>query len=267
MAGDPPLEQVVTRTFEAGVARRRRRQSAGAPASSVPATATTSCSSRPTQTGFGYFKNFGETRRQGVELGASGRIGTRHGRRRLHLPRRDVSERGDGRTARATAPTTRRRPAARARGHDRHRARRPDPAHSAPHVQGVTPTSESTSALSVDVDLVAVSGSFARGNENNQHQPDGVYYLGPGPHRRLRRRQPRRPLPADALAAAGRRRSTTCSTITTTPPRSSGRPGSPARATSSPGRCPPSAASSPGARHVLRARLADHRVIGLRFRI
>jgi outer membrane receptor protein involved in Fe transport len=29
-------------------------------------------------------------------------------------------------------------------------------------------------------DLVAVSGSYARGNENNQHQPDGTYYLGSG---------------------------------------------------------------------------------------
>lgn len=27
------------------------------------------------QTGFGYFKNFGSTRRQGVELGANGRVG------------------------------------------------------------------------------------------------------------------------------------------------------------------------------------------------
>ena len=27
---------------------------------------------------------------------------------------------------------------------------------------------------------MAISGSFARGNENNQHQPDGLYYLGPG---------------------------------------------------------------------------------------
>jgi outer membrane receptor protein involved in Fe transport len=25
-----------------------------------------------------------------------------------------------------------------------------------------------------------VSGSYARGNENNEHEPDGVYYLGPG---------------------------------------------------------------------------------------
>jgi len=37
-----------------------------------------------------------------------------------------------------------------------------------------------TSAFNVDVDLVAASGSFARGNENNLHEPDGIYYLGPG---------------------------------------------------------------------------------------
>ena len=39
----------------------------------------------------------------------------------------------------------------------------------------VTPT------LSLDLDLVAVSSSYARGNENNRHEPDGTYYLGPGP--------------------------------------------------------------------------------------
>jgi outer membrane receptor protein involved in Fe transport len=36
------------------------------------------------------------------------------------------------------------------------------------------------SNISVDVGLVAVSSSFARGNENNEHQPDGTYYLGDG---------------------------------------------------------------------------------------
>ena len=34
--------------------------------------------------------------------------------------------------------------------------------------------------LSVDLDVVGASGSFARGNENNAHEPDGMYYLGPG---------------------------------------------------------------------------------------
>jgi outer membrane receptor protein involved in Fe transport len=36
------------------------------------------------------------------------------------------------------------------------------------------------SRLSVDVGLLAVSSSIARGNENGGHEPDGTYYLGPG---------------------------------------------------------------------------------------
>jgi hypothetical protein len=34
--------------------------------------------------------------------------------------------------------------------------------------------------LSADINLVSTSGVIARGNENNAHQPDGTYYLGPG---------------------------------------------------------------------------------------
>ena len=32
--------------------------------------------------------------------------------------------------------------------------------------------------LTVDFDLRAISGSYARGDENNLDQPDGIYYLG-----------------------------------------------------------------------------------------
>ena len=39
---------------------------------------------------------------------------------------------------------------------------------------------EASSRLSLNLDLIAASGSYARGNENNLHQPDGTYYLGPG---------------------------------------------------------------------------------------
>src|SRR5262249_42696456 len=39
---------------------------------------------------------------------------------------------------------------------------------------------QATKKLSVDVGMVAASTSFARGNENNLHQADGKYYLGPG---------------------------------------------------------------------------------------
>jgi outer membrane receptor protein involved in Fe transport len=31
-----------------------------------------------------------------------------------------------------------------------------------------------------DLGLVAASSAYARGNENNQHEADGVYYVGPG---------------------------------------------------------------------------------------
>ena len=34
--------------------------------------------------------------------------------------------------------------------------------------------------VSVTFEALAVSEVLARGNENNGHQPDGVYYLGPG---------------------------------------------------------------------------------------
>ena len=37
-----------------------------------------------------------------------------------------------------------------------------------------------SSKLIVVMDVLAVGTSFARGNENNLDQPDGVFYLGPG---------------------------------------------------------------------------------------
>ena len=37
-----------------------------------------------------------------------------------------------------------------------------------------------TSALGIDVNLIAASSAYARGNENNRHEPDGEYYLGRG---------------------------------------------------------------------------------------
>ncbi len=37
-----------------------------------------------------------------------------------------------------------------------------------------------TSRLAVDVNVIGTGSSYARGNENNQHAPDGTYYLGDG---------------------------------------------------------------------------------------
>jgi outer membrane receptor protein involved in Fe transport len=75
MAGDPPLQQVVTRTLEAGLR--------GSPSARASWNAGWFRSENrddilfvaSEQSGFGYFRNFGETRRQGLELGFTGRIG------------------------------------------------------------------------------------------------------------------------------------------------------------------------------------------------
>jgi outer membrane receptor protein involved in Fe transport len=39
---------------------------------------------------------------------------------------------------------------------------------------------QATNKLAFDVDEIVASSSYARGNENNAYQADGVYYLGPG---------------------------------------------------------------------------------------
>jgi outer membrane receptor protein involved in Fe transport len=39
---------------------------------------------------------------------------------------------------------------------------------------------QATSKFLVNLGVVGISSSYARGNENNQHQPDGTYYLGSG---------------------------------------------------------------------------------------
>lgn len=71
-AADPPLEQVVARTWEAGIRGRRNAVSWNA---SFFRTATTDdilfVSSGPL-TNTGHFENVGDTSRQGLELGASG---------------------------------------------------------------------------------------------------------------------------------------------------------------------------------------------------
>ena len=106
MAGDPPLDQVVTRTFEAGV--RGHAGDALLERRRVPCrtTTTTSCSSPTEQTGFGYFKNFGETRRQGVELGVNGHRRTFDFGAGYTWLDATYPQRRDRERRRATAPTT-----------------------------------------------------------------------------------------------------------------------------------------------------------------
>src|SRR4029434_9798114 len=131
------------------------------------------------QTGFGYFRNFGETRRQGIELGINGQIGrVAFGAGYTFLDAtfqseetvngesngsNDEAEQGEP----GLAGTIEIEPGDRMPFIPRHQIK-------------LFADVQITRVLAVDVDVVGFSSSFARGNENNLHEPDGTYYLGPG---------------------------------------------------------------------------------------
>jgi outer membrane receptor protein involved in Fe transport len=74
LAGDPPLEQVVTRTFEAGIRGGTAAITWSAGIFHANNLDDILFVASP-QTGFGYFKNFGKTRRQGIEVQINARRG------------------------------------------------------------------------------------------------------------------------------------------------------------------------------------------------
>lgn len=178
MAGDPPLDQVVTRTIEGGVRGTHGAFSWNAglfrAANHDDILFVTS-----EQTGFGYFRNFGETRRQGLEAGARTRAGrVTFGAGYTWLRATFESEE----TVNGESNSTNDAAAAGRPGFEGSISIVPGdrlpfvPAHTFKAYSDVTITAK----LSVDLDLIAASESIARGNENNQHEPDGTYYLGTG---------------------------------------------------------------------------------------
>ncbi len=179
MTGDPPLQQVVTRTFEAGLrggSESAIRWSAGwfraANRNDLLFVASE-------QTGFGYFKNIDRTLRQGLEIDLNSRLG------RLTLgggytfldatfqSHEEVN--GTGNSSNEDAATG-------ARGIESTIEIRPGnriplaPRHMAKAYADL----QATSRFILNLGLVAISSSYARGNENNAHQPDGRFYLDQG---------------------------------------------------------------------------------------
>ena len=178
MAGDPPLEQVVTRTFEAGVRGERGRVNwhAGFFHANNDDDILFVTSE---QTGFGYFRNFGQTQRQGIELGMSTQLGRMSfGAGYTFLDATFQSEEtvnGEGNASNDAAEDG--EPGLEGSIEIEPGDRMPlVPRHMVKVFAGI----QVTSAFSVDVDVMGVSGSLARGNENNLHEADGTYYLGPG---------------------------------------------------------------------------------------
>ncbi len=180
LAGDPPLAQVVTRTLELGV----RGTAAG---NAVQWNAGVFRAQNnddllfvaDNQSGFGYFKNFGKIRRQGLELGFSGKLD------KLNLGAQytwlDATYQS-AETVNASSNS----------GNDAASAGTPGlsgtvnirPGDRIPLIPRqllkVFADYEVSPALTLNAGMVAVAGALARGNENNAHQADGKYYLGPG---------------------------------------------------------------------------------------
>ena len=134
------------------------------------------------QTGFGYFRNFGETRRQGLELGAERprRTASRSARGYTFLDATFQSEETVNGESNSTNDAAGRRRAAgwKARIEIEPGDRMPlIPAHM---LKAFADVAGHVGAVAGPRPRRASSSSFARGNENNQHQPDGTYYLGPG---------------------------------------------------------------------------------------
>ena len=179
MAGDPPLDQVVTRTFESGVRGGLHHRTQWHIGFFSAQNRDDILFVASTDTGFGYFRNFGRTRRQGVELGASSRLG------RVNV--------GTGYNyLAATFETAETVNGSGNSSNDDAEAGAPglegtiniEPGNRMPftprHTLKAYADVQATTKLSLDVDVLGVSSSLARGNENGAHEPDGTYYLGPG---------------------------------------------------------------------------------------
>ena len=178
-AGDPPLRQVVTRSFEAGL----RGGATGGFSWNLGLFRADNTDDilfvADNQSGFGYFKNFGKTRRQGVEAGFSTRMGELNlGANYTWLAATYQStEVVDGSSNSSNAQAQAGLPGVQGTATIQAGDRIPLIPR---QIFKLFADLELGNAWSLGLDMTAVGGSFARGNENNQHQADSSTYLGPG---------------------------------------------------------------------------------------
>jgi len=181
LVSDPPLKQVVARTIEFGFRGNpdgRYRWSAGYFHTNNNDDLLFVASKA---TGYGYFQNFGKTRREGVEASTS-----------AHLRHLDA-----GATYTFLNATYQSSQTIEANSNSSNSfAQQGEPGVAEGGVITINPGNRIPQVpqhmfklytdyhplrkLSVSADFNLIGASYVRGNENNQHQSDGVYYLGPG---------------------------------------------------------------------------------------
>jgi outer membrane receptor protein involved in Fe transport len=170
MAGDPPLKQVVSKTWEAGL-RGRINGTLKWHAGVFSTTNIDDIMFVAASTSQGYFENFGKTRRQGLEAGLSGVSGDWDWG--VNYTWLDATYQS-GKVINGAANSS-----ADAEGHIT--IRPGDAIALVPHHIAKTFASYRVNPrFTMGADVLALSGAYARGNENNQHQPDGGLFLGSG---------------------------------------------------------------------------------------
>jgi outer membrane receptor protein involved in Fe transport len=181
LVSDPPLKQVVSRTFETGLRGNQDgniRWSAGFSHTNNNDDLLFVASQ---QTGYGYFQNFGQTRRLGVEAALS-----------AHLHHFDAGANytflnatyQSAQTLSGGSNSSNTNAMGGGKGVTDGGNITIAPGNRIPqvpqHMMKLYTDYHPLRKLSVEADLSLIGASYVRGNENNQHQPDGVYYLGPG---------------------------------------------------------------------------------------
>lgn len=183
LASDPPLQQVVTSTWEAGLRGKPEIPFLHNLNWNLGAFRAENHNDilfvAAPQTGTGYFQNFAKTRREGVDADLDGRIAR-------------VTWGLDYTFLAATYQSTETLDGSANDSNNLALAGYPglpgvitvQPGDRIPLVPKQTGKAyadiEVTKKLVLDFNEVAISSSYARGNENNAYQADGVYYLGPG---------------------------------------------------------------------------------------
>jgi outer membrane receptor protein involved in Fe transport len=180
LVSDPPLKQVVSRTFEVGI---RSNEEDGTLHWSADYFFGQNYNDllfvASEQTGFGYFLNFGKTRRDGFELELS--KDWKHWGMGSNCTFLNATYQSP-QTVDGGSNSTNDSAFAGQRGID-------DDIHIVPgnyipqvprNMLKVYGQYKPSSNLTAEVNILGVGSSFARGNENNLDRPDGTYYLGPG---------------------------------------------------------------------------------------
>ncbi len=183
LSSDPPLQQVVTDTWEVGLR--------GKPETSFIHNLTWNAGAfraenhndilfvSSVELGTGYFQNFAKTRREGVDADLNGRIGrVTWG---LDYTFLEATYQSDA-VLNGSANNTSDSALSGFPGLDGNIY--VHPGNRIPLIPKQTGKAfasfAATKRLVFDLSEVTVSSSYARGNENNAYKADGVYYLGPG---------------------------------------------------------------------------------------